>query len=79
MQNALKLLESRRRNARPKTLATPTTQESMTPSGIPTVRGTPSLVGMKEWLQALGHSVWVLNHIEFAWSQSCLLNLGKRC
>ncbi|KAJ5537512.1 hypothetical protein N7494_006991 [Penicillium frequentans] len=56
-ENALRLLESRRRKARPKTPATPaTTQNHAIPSGTPTVKGVPSLVGMREWLEALGHS-----------------------
>ncbi|KAJ5594687.1 folylpolyglutamate synthase, partial [Penicillium hispanicum] len=57
LQNALRLLETRRRKARPTTPALPSTpQDSATPSGNPTVKGIPSLAGMKEWLQALGHS-----------------------
>ncbi|OQE70058.1 hypothetical protein PENNAL_c0125G10146 [Penicillium nalgiovense] len=56
-ENALRLLETRRRKARPKTpAASATPQDFATPSGNPTVKGVPSLVGMKEWLQALGHS-----------------------
>ncbi|KAF3392506.1 hypothetical protein F1880_008874 [Penicillium rolfsii] len=56
-QNALRLLETRRRTARPKNpAASATAQDSATPSGNSTVRGVPSLFGMSEWLQALGHS-----------------------
>ncbi|CEJ61085.1 hypothetical protein PMG11_09628 [Penicillium brasilianum] len=55
-ENALKLLETRRRKARPTTPAPTTAQDSPTPSGAPTVKGIPSLFGMKEWLQTLGHS-----------------------
>ncbi|KAF3391271.1 hypothetical protein F1880_007783 [Penicillium rolfsii] len=52
LQNALRLLETRRRKARPKTPTVPALpQESAT-----TLKGVPSVVGMKEWLQALGHS-----------------------
>ncbi|KAI2788080.1 Folylpolyglutamate synthase [Penicillium oxalicum] len=56
-ENALALLESRQRKARPTKLAqTPGLDLPATPSGAPTVKGTPSIVGMKEWLLKLGHS-----------------------
>ncbi|KUL81630.1 hypothetical protein ZTR_09654 [Talaromyces verruculosus] len=57
-ENALKLLETRRRRARPKTPAVPpsTLQDAAPSSDAQTVKGIPSLVGMKEWLQRLGHS-----------------------
>lgn len=62
-QNALKILESRRRKARPKLLAKHSSAlGSATPSGEITVKGVPSLVGMKEWLHALGHSVRTSNY-----------------
>ncbi|RJE22826.1 hypothetical protein PHISCL_04845 [Aspergillus sclerotialis] len=57
-ENALRLLETRRRQARPKTPASPATSQGIAPpSGNLTVKGVPSLLGMKEWLQALGHSL----------------------
>ncbi|KAJ5757555.1 uncharacterized protein N7511_006249 [Penicillium nucicola] len=56
-ENALKLLATRRRKARPKTPAlSRINQDAAIPGDTPTVRGIPSLVGMKEWLQILGHS-----------------------
>ncbi|KAJ5950463.1 Mur ligase C-terminal [Penicillium vulpinum] len=56
-QNALKLLEAQRRKARPNAPAQiPASQGAATPSGKQTTRGVPSLVGMDEWLCALGHS-----------------------
>ncbi|KAJ5875289.1 uncharacterized protein N7473_012636 [Penicillium subrubescens] len=51
-ENALRLLETRRRKARPKTPAVPALPQDSTT----TLKGVPSLVGMREWLQALGHS-----------------------
>ncbi|KAJ5899211.1 folylpolyglutamate synthase [Penicillium taxi] len=55
-ENALKLLETRRRKARPTKLPVSITSQDIAPSGAPTVKGVSSLFGMKEWLQALGHS-----------------------
>ncbi|CAL5869827.1 uncharacterized protein PFLUO_LOCUS4058, partial [Penicillium psychrofluorescens] len=49
-ENALKLLNSQRRNARPKAVTAPLQGSSQA------LRGLPSLSGMKEWLQLLGHS-----------------------
>lgn len=55
-QDALSLLESRRRRARPRT--NPSVQAEKSPANVtPTVRGIPCLHGMSEWLQTLGHSV----------------------
>ncbi|KAJ5535390.1 folylpolyglutamate synthase [Penicillium freii] len=63
-ENALKLLATRRRKARPKTPAlSPTLQDTGIPNGNQTVRGIPSLVGMKEWLQILGHSESDVNNL----------------
>ncbi|RAK93004.1 folylpolyglutamate synthase [Aspergillus costaricaensis CBS 115574] len=54
-QDALSLLESRRRRARPRTY--PSVQTEQIPAKVtPTVRGIPCLYGMSEWLQTLGHS-----------------------
>ncbi|KAJ5938434.1 Mur ligase C-terminal [Penicillium verhagenii] len=56
-ENALELLDARRRKARPKApIETTESQAAATPSGKKTTRGVPSLVGMDEWLRALGHS-----------------------
>lgn len=54
IQNALRLLETRRRKTRPKT---PAVLDAPTPNRTGNMRGIPSLAGMKEWLRALGHSV----------------------
>ena len=56
LQNALRLLDSRRRKMRPKEAPA---FEDIHPNGgaAPTFRGTPSLVGMRQWLEFLGHSV----------------------
>ncbi|RAH53377.1 putative tetrahydrofolylpolyglutamate synthase [Aspergillus piperis CBS 112811] len=63
-ENALKLLETRRRKARPTTpAATFQQQTAAPPSNTPTVRGVPSLNGMKEWLQMLGHTESDLNNL----------------
>ncbi|OJK05116.1 hypothetical protein ASPACDRAFT_110314 [Aspergillus aculeatus ATCC 16872] len=56
-ENALKLLESRRRKARPRAAAlAPTNQDAATPTDNQALRGVPSLVGMEDWLRKLGHS-----------------------
>uniref|UniRef100_A0A093XZ96 tetrahydrofolate synthase n=2 Tax=Talaromyces marneffei PM1 TaxID=1077442 RepID=A0A093XZ96_TALMA len=63
-KNALKLLESRRRAARPKTSATLNAGAATAAVSSPSsqsLRGVPSLVGMKEWLEALGHSTNDIN------------------
>lgn len=78
MQNALKLLETRRRRARPKTPAVPpsTLQDAAASGGTQSVKGIPSLVGMKEWLQRLGHSVWMVNEL-YCSTALFLLDLGR--
>ncbi|OJJ76459.1 hypothetical protein ASPBRDRAFT_192594 [Aspergillus brasiliensis CBS 101740] len=54
-ENALNLLETRRRRGRP--LTDPPTETGSFPANVTTtVRGIPSLHGMSEWLQTLGHS-----------------------
>ncbi|KAB8263143.1 folylpolyglutamate synthase [Aspergillus pseudonomiae] len=69
-ENALKLLETRKRKGRPQTPVVPPARQNATSSNdTHTVRGTPSLVGMKEWLQTLGHSdnaVQTLNVLHIA-------------
>ncbi|KAI1621587.1 putative tetrahydrofolylpolyglutamate synthase [Exophiala viscosa] len=61
-ENALKLLETRRRKARPKTShATNTTSTSATANQSSvkagsSLRGTPSLMGMKDWLRKIGYT-----------------------
>jgi len=52
-QNAIRRIDGRRRSARP--VSTRRTKEI--PASAPDLRGTPSTVGMAEWLQLLGHSV----------------------
>jgi folylpolyglutamate synthase len=57
-KNALRLLATRMRKARPETPAvSPTHQGTAIPNDNHNMRGVPSLVGMREWLQILGHSV----------------------
>ncbi|QSS62782.1 folylpolyglutamate synthase [Histoplasma capsulatum] len=56
-ENALKLLEMRRRRDRPPALAaSPVTQDTAMPGNNNIQRGVPSLAGMSEWLRILGHS-----------------------
>ncbi|PYH45463.1 folylpolyglutamate synthase [Aspergillus saccharolyticus JOP 1030-1] len=56
-ENALKLLESRRRKARPRTPALASiNQDAVTPTDNQALRGVPSLVGMEDWLRKLGYS-----------------------
>lgn len=55
-ETALKLLEARKRPARPKDTVFATPQEATSPVSNQALRGVPSLVGMKEWLQLIGHS-----------------------
>ncbi|PLB54113.1 folylpolyglutamate synthase [Aspergillus steynii IBT 23096] len=55
-ENALKLLETRRRKVRPKTPTVSTPKNVATANASLGLRGLPSLVGMREWLQLLGHS-----------------------
>ncbi|KAE8330327.1 folylpolyglutamate synthase [Aspergillus sergii] len=55
--NALKLLETRKRKGRPKAPAVPPARQNTTsPSDSHAVRGTLSLVGVKEWLKMLGYT-----------------------
>ncbi|EED19825.1 tetrahydrofolylpolyglutamate synthase, putative [Talaromyces stipitatus ATCC 10500] len=62
-ENALKLLESRRRTARPKTPAALNAGVATPAPSSQTLRGIPSLAGMKEWLEALGHSTNDINDL----------------
>ena len=58
-QNALRILQRQRRQRRPQRAA-PTDVRRTTndpPNEIPDLRGAPSIIGMSEWLHALGHSV----------------------
>ncbi|KAJ5938439.1 hypothetical protein N7466_001573 [Penicillium verhagenii] len=54
-QCALRLLETRRRKGRPKYPATTLTASASIRDNS-SVRGVPSLVGMRQWLRSLGHS-----------------------
>lgn len=61
-ESALKLLDSRRRKARPK--EAPRLEDiPLSGNATPTFRGTPSLVGMQQWLQLLGHSDHDINNL----------------
>ncbi|TGZ78639.1 putative tetrahydrofolylpolyglutamate synthase [Ascodesmis nigricans] len=66
-ENALRLLDSRRRKGRPKEIAgsggVPSISEAPGVTGTPNLRGIPSLVGMHEWLYLLGHSNNDVNNI----------------
>ncbi|OAX83406.1 hypothetical protein ACJ72_02226 [Emergomyces africanus] len=59
-ENALKLLEMRRRHGRPTAPPAPATQpaplDRTMPSSNKILRGVPNLAGMSEWLRVLGHS-----------------------
>ena len=62
-QGAIALLNSRRRKRRP------TSEERLDlsktpgfvsmPNGVPSLKGMPSLTGIREWLKQLGHSVFL--------------------
>lgn len=67
-QEALRLLESRRRGPRPagwvhQSLNPAATSRIPSIEGEPGVQGRPSLFGMLEWLQQLGHTVLVYTHL----------------
>ena len=55
-QDAINLLNSRRRQARPQALSKPVEGTNRMPE-TPTFKGTPSIFNMKAWLHSLGHSV----------------------
>ena len=56
LQEAMKLLNGRRRQARPDTAPSRVAGTNKMPEA-PTFKGTPNLFNMKIWLHALGHSV----------------------
>ena len=58
-QDAISLLDSRRRKARPTLSPNKNLNLEMMPvsQANPRFRGAPSLTGMKNWLRQLGHSV----------------------
>ena len=59
-QDAIEILNQRRRPARPaskSTIIQAGLSEMPNVKGKSDMRGTPSIVGMKQWLQQLGHSV----------------------
>ncbi|KAE8154567.1 folylpolyglutamate synthase [Aspergillus avenaceus] len=62
-ENAIKLLESRMRKARPENRATFSRPDPVTATATQGLKGLPSLVGMKEWLQLLGHSDNAVNNL----------------
>ncbi|KAM3414155.1 Folylpolyglutamate synthase [Cercospora zeina] len=65
-EGALKVISSRKRNARPKAPGSTTGPSKRTgvPYDTPDLRGTPSLVGMSEWLQMLGHTLIIYEQDE---------------
>ncbi|SMR42156.1 unnamed protein product [Zymoseptoria tritici ST99CH_1E4] len=64
-EDAVRLVNARRRQARPQEFSSDSIapKPSQTSSGTPGLRGTPSIVGMLEWLQALGHSTEAINKL----------------
>ena len=56
VQEAVRLIETRRRPKRP-TASSSIKEVSDASSHTPDLRGTPSIVGMAEWLAQIGHSV----------------------
>ncbi|EGP91231.1 uncharacterized protein MYCGRDRAFT_65995 [Zymoseptoria tritici IPO323] len=64
-EDAVRLVNARRRQARPQEFSSDSIapKPSQTSSGTPGLRGTPSIVGMLEWLQALGHSMEAINKL----------------
>ncbi|KAI9933764.1 hypothetical protein MW887_004836 [Aspergillus wentii] len=61
-ENALRLLQTRRRS-RPKTIVSKAPLDPASGSGTQPLKGLPSIVGMKEWLQDLGHSENDVNNL----------------
>ncbi len=55
-QDALNLLNSRRRDVRPNSIAEEVEGSEVMPKR-PSFRGKPSLLGMRTWLNCIGHSV----------------------
>ncbi|KIW93204.1 uncharacterized protein Z519_05809 [Cladophialophora bantiana CBS 173.52] len=92
-ENALKLLETRRRKVRPKHVANaiPNTTNKTFTEARSSLRGTPSITGMSIWLQKIGYTdtdVAALNIVHVAgtkgkgstcaFTQSLLQEWGKR-
>ncbi|CAK1367094.1 Folylpolyglutamate synthase [Cercospora beticola] len=55
-EDALRVISSRKRHARPQASNTTIATVIGKPQDTPDLRGTPSIVGMSEWLRMLGHS-----------------------
>ncbi|TKA63940.1 hypothetical protein B0A55_10678 [Friedmanniomyces simplex] len=65
-ESALEIIDGRKRARRPVVASSKTDSPSLSPSagsgsGTPGLRGTPSLVGMAEWLLQIGHSAADVN------------------
>ena len=58
-QNAINIINSRQRQKRPDRAAEQINRKQIVPStnGNPKFKGTPSITGMAEWLEILGHDV----------------------
>lgn len=78
VQNALEIINSRRRHSRPAQAAEKKNQVKDMPltNGTPDLKGTPSIVGMREWLQILGHTV--SSHIPERSAKSNALHIESR-
>ncbi|KAK5130372.1 hypothetical protein LTR08_002164 [Meristemomyces frigidus] len=63
--NALRIIDSRRRRGRPTSTTSSTESPEQMPAakGAPDLRGTPSIVGMSEWLEMLGHTARDVNSL----------------
>ncbi|KAI7265012.1 hypothetical protein KC345_g8622 [Hortaea werneckii] len=62
---AIDIIEGRKRNRRPNATSLHNATEERVPksSGTPDLRGTPSIAGMSDWLQAIGHSAEDINKL----------------
>ncbi|KAI7489986.1 hypothetical protein KC351_g944 [Hortaea werneckii] len=62
---AIDIIEGRKRNRRPNAASSHNATEERVPksSGTPDLRGTPSIAGMSDWLQAIGHSAEDINNL----------------
>ncbi|OTA17218.1 hypothetical protein BTJ68_15469 [Hortaea werneckii EXF-2000] len=62
---AIDIIEGRKRNRRPNAASLHIATEERVPKsgGTPDLRGTPSIAGMSDWLQAIGHSAEDINKL----------------
>ncbi|RMX88954.1 hypothetical protein D0869_01231 [Hortaea werneckii] len=64
-ETAIDIIEGRKRVRRPNAASLHDATDEQVPksSGRPDLRGTPSIAGMSDWLQAIGHSVEDINNL----------------